>query len=274
MKDTLDNRDGAIAVSLEKRSDFKMADPDIYGIDLADIYLNCSFYYPESIPFFKKYFIDAENSRPLVKLDSEDLYQIREQYPPEQPGHVSEIKMLSVAFSDALLPYDRVIVHAVSIIYKGQVWLLTAPAGTGKSTQYKNLRRLHPDQIHILCGDNPILQFMPDGTVLVHHSPWNGKEGFGNRRIAPLSGIVLLEQADENVITPLPAMDAVIPIFNQMNTFLKTEDSVHRVFRMEEHLLTTFPIWKFRNLGNLESSEMLFQLITGCTSGGCSFSRR
>jgi len=234
---------------------------DIWEIELAGVTLNCRFLCPESIPFFKGYINTPRKDLVPVSLDEEALQLIKEQYPEDQPRHVSEIKMLSVALSDALLPYDRVIVHAVALISDGGAWLLTAPAGTGKSTQYRNLRRLHPDQIKILCGDNPVLQFMPGGDILVHHSPWNGKEGYGARRIAPLVGIVLLEQSDSNEISILSAKDAVIPVFHQMNTFLKTEDQTYRIFRMEEDILTSIPLWKFCNRGDLASSEMLYNLI-------------
>ena len=241
-------------------------DKDIIGLLLAGITVNCRITYPESAKFFRHYSVKPEKGMIPAGLDREDLYQIKKQYPADQPPAVSEIKMLSVILSDALLPYGRVIVHAVAFVYRNRAWLLTAPSGTGKTTLYRNLKQGWPKEITALCGDNPILQFMEDGTVLVHHSPWNGKEGYGSKMTSPLAGIILLEQSDRNNITLLSAPDAVLPMFFQINTFLKNEEHVHLVCRMEEAVLMGFPIWRFSNLGDMDAARMAYRLIEDYSS--------
>ena len=65
---------------------------------------------------------------------------------------------------------------------------------------------------------------------MVFHSPWNGKEKFGSAKDAKLAGIILLEQASGNVIEAMPPHESVLPVFHQINTFLKTEEQVHKLF--------------------------------------------
>jgi len=231
------------------------------GIILAGIVLDCRVMHPESRRYLRKYMEDPKGSKHPVCLDQEDMEVIRTHFPADQPAYESEIKMLPAALSDALLPYGRLIFHAVALVVGHKAWLLAAPSGTGKTTQYRNLKKLHPDAVTILCGDNPILQFMEDRNILVHHSPWNGKEGYGCIMTAPLAGLILLEQSESNELSKLSQRDAVVPIFRQIHTTLKTEMDAHLVFQLEEKLLKSIPMWKFRNRGDMESSGMLYELI-------------
>lgn len=172
----------------------------------------------------------------------------------------AENKAMICLASDYLLPYNRMLFHSVAFVYKGNAFLVTAPSGTGKTTQYKNLKELYGDDIQIICGDNPVLHFI-DQNIMVHPSPWKGKEGYGSMLVAPLGGIVYLKQASENRITQMEPKDAVIPIFNAINTYSKTPKLVDQMFKLEEKLITSVPVYLYENTGTLESSEILLNTL-------------
>ena len=73
----------------------------------------------------------------------------------------TEFSLLSAACSDALMAYDRLILHAVALHWADRAWLIAAPSGVGKSTQAKTLRALRPGTFGVICGDRPVLEFRP-----------------------------------------------------------------------------------------------------------------
>ena len=238
-----------------------MAKESVYGINLAGIHMNCRLRYPELISFFSNYLSTPDLTEKIIEAGPYEEQICLQQFGLEELGVHTEEKVLAALISDELLFYDRLIFHSAAFILQEKAWLLAAPSGTGKTTQYKNLKTLYPDKVDILCGDNPVLIFEPDRRVIVHHSPWNGKEGYGSERTAELAGIILLEQADTNEMKRLKPVDAVLPVFFQFNTFLKTEQQVHQLFELERRLLAAVPVFLFRNTGNLQSSEMLYREI-------------
>ena len=160
--------------------------------------------------------------------------------------------------------------HAVSFSWKGYAWLLTAPSGTGKTTQFLNWQRLHPGEITMICGDMPVLEQRDDGTVWVHPSPWNGKEDFGDRNhpATPLGGIVLLKQGEDNTIVPLPAREAIPPLFVQFILQPDTEDEILALSQLMDRMLHSVPVWKLTNLGDDASTELLRKTLLDVIEGG------
>lgn len=196
----------------------------------------------------------------MIRVSEFEKRIYMEQFAPCEWNAYAELKSLVILASDALLPHERMIIHSTAFALEGRAWLLAAPSGTGKSTQYRNLKELYPDAVEIICGDNPVLQ-LRENDILVHPSPWNGKEGWGSDIVAPLAGIVLLEQAKENELLRVTAEEAAIPVFRQMETFARTEEPIHKLLRLEERLITSVPLWRFCNTGDPESSRFLYETI-------------
>ena len=169
-----------------------------------------------------------------------------------------EFRTLTELTSRFLLPHGCCFFHAVSFLWNGWAWLLGAPSGTGKTTQFLNWQRLHPEEVSMICGDMPLLQRREDGSIWVWPSPWNGKEHLGSQNLsAPLAGVVLLEQGDENHLSSLPPREAILPFFSQFVAYPETEEQVSALCDLMDHLLRTVPVWKLVNLGDDESTEIL-----------------
>ncbi len=161
-----------------------------------------------------------------------------------------------------MLKKKRVLFHAAAFSWKGKAYLLTAPSGTGKTTQLKHWISLHGDEITVINGDKPVLCADGNGNIMVCSSPWKGKERWGNENItAPLAGIVVLEQGKENSIRKLTVRESV-PILIQR--FLFTAHSKEQVLlaaHMEELLLKAVPVWLLTNVGDLASTELTCQTL-------------
>ena len=172
-----------------------------------------------------------------------------------------EYSLLSLQTSIALFEYQRFIFHSVAMRWHEKAWLLTAPPGVGKSTQYKNLKELYPDEVDIISGDRPVIQIMEDQSIMVHPSPWNGKENWHGADAAPLSGIIILKQGQENAIKPLTAKEAAMGVFMSVFHSYDDEQTVRKAAKMATALLKHTPVWLLTNMGDYDSSILLYKTM-------------
>ena len=196
------------------------------------------------------------------------IEEARSFLPDGTPDGFVEYKSLIGLTAVELLKYDCCIFHSASFVWRGRTFLLTAPSGTGKTTQYLNWQRLFPSEITMICGDMPVLERREDGSVWAHPSSWNGKEKIGSRLCAPVAGIVLLEQGKENHIRPLSARDAVMPFFEQFVVRPDTEEQIRALARLMDQMLRNIPCFKFVNLGDDASTTLLRETLTSLAEGG------
>lgn len=234
---------------------------------LAGKTVTCRFVFKKNLIRCRRFICeDPGEGQPVRVTDAEkDVFFAA--YPEDSWGPEAESKLLIMLVSDALLPDDRLLFHSAAFSWEGKAWLLTAPSGTGKTTQLCNLKEVLGDGVRVICGDNPVLRFPPEGAVMVHPSPWNGKENYGGGEPVPaegvpLAGIVYLRQAGENRIERFLPRDAVAPVFREMNTFSRTTEAVRKLLSLEERLITAVPLWQFHNTGTVEGSRLLAALLT------------
>lgn len=173
----------------------------------------------------------------------------------EAPDYI-EFMELSLAVSDALIPFSRVLFHGTAFIWKEKAWIFSAHSGTGKTTQYLLWKLLYGDEVRMLNGDKPILSFSDSGQILVHPSPWMGKENMGQLCSAPLGGIILLRQGQENHMQRIGAKEAAIPLFTQFMFSRQNPSDVRAVCALEERLLKAVPLWLLTNKGDEASVRL------------------
>ena len=200
-----------------------------------------------------------------VFVTPERLKLARELLQEDYTDNYVEFRTQTELSSHHLLQYGCCFFHAVSFCWQGRAFLLTAPSGTGKTTQFLNWQRLHPGEITMICGDMPVLERRDDGTIWVHPSPWNGKEDLGDRHHppAPLAGIVLLEQGQDNTIAPLPVREAIPALFPQFIVQPNTEAEILALTGLMDQMLRTVPVRKLTNRGDDASTELLRQTLKG-----------
>lgn len=211
----------------------------------------------ETLLYFRGTMRPTDSETADVEVTPELLEYARPLNPPGEKDSYIEYRCLIAQTSLALLRYDCCIFHCACFVWKGYAWLLTAPSGTGKTTQYMNWLRAHPGEITILSGDMPVLERRDDGSVWAHPTTWNGKENLGNRFSAPVAGVVLLEQGKDNVLTPLSVRDGLSPIFRQFLVRPDTEEQIQALCRLMDQMFRTLPFWKLVNRGDPDSTELI-----------------
>ena len=239
----------------------------VYQAEYAGHPVRFSFLHPATRQHFKFWLKPVDGEGYDIKASPELVASVLDTLPWKDREYYAEYKALMGPTSEYLLQFGCCIFHAVAFLWRDRAWLLTAPSGTGKSTQFMNWRRLHPGEITMICGDMPILELREDGFVWIHSSNWNGKEGVGNKISAPLGGVILLEQGKENRIGSLPVRDAIAPLLCQFAVAFDTEEKIRSVCKLLDGVLCSYPVWKFVNLGDDASTELLRRTIAERTGG-------
>ncbi len=89
--------------------------------------------------------------------------------------------------------------HSASFLYRDRLWLISAPAGTGKST-HANLWK-QEFGTPVINGDVNIIDTTKD-LLQVKGSPWCGTSGIFDNKTYELGGIIFLSQGKDNTATP------------------------------------------------------------------------
>lgn len=211
----------------------------------------------ETSLYFGRFLSLSNVKSPDVEVSDDLMARARPLNPPGTKDSYVEYRCLIALVSRFLLRYDCCIFHCASFLWRGYVWLLTAPSGTGKTTQYMNWLHAHPGEITMLSGDMPVLELREDGSIWAHPTTWNGKENIGNRFSAPVAGVVYLEQGKENVLSSASASELVMPLFRQILGNPETEEQIRAMGRILDRMLRTLPVWKLVNLGDPASTELI-----------------
>ena len=213
--------------------------------------------YPKTRYMFTPRLVPAAGDDYDVEAAPELLDAMRERLPEDSGNAYVEYRLLLELTACALLKYDCCILHAVSVTKGGKAYLLAAPSGTGKTTQYRNWQRLFPGEITMISGDMPVLERRNDGSLWAHPSAWNGKEDIKGGSAAPVAGIVILSQGRENRIERMVEHDAVYPLLNLFMVRPETEEEIYALARILDQTLRNIPCLSFTNTGDDASTVML-----------------
>lgn len=233
----------------------------IYEVKYGDHPVRYSFVYPTTKRLFKRYLHVSDADTYDIQAEPWLIERTRKFLPEDSKDSYVEYRTLIGLTSKYLLEHKACIFHSVSFEYKGYAWLLSAPSGTGKTTQYLNWQRLFPDEIKMISGDMPVLEIQDDGSLMVYPTSWNGKEDIGNMISAPLGGIVILSQGNQNVASKLSAEAGVLPVFSQFIVKPDTEQQIKMIGKIAETMFLRYPVYSFTNKGDDDSTKILHELI-------------
>ena len=219
--------------------------------------INFQFLYPDTVLYFRGRLARSDSEQADVMVTPDLIERARPLNPPDTEDSYIEYRCLIAQTAKALLRYDCCIFHCACFVWQGYAWLLSAPSGTGKTTQFMNWVNAHPGEIRMLSGDMPVLERRDDGSIWAHPTSWNGKENMGSRISAPVAGVVMLEQGSENLLSPLSVHDGLMPVFRQFIVRPDTEEQIAALARLMDQMFRSLSFWKLVNLGDPASTELI-----------------
>ena len=233
----------------------------LFAINVSGVLINISAHFSETEYYFKSFKSEIGIVSDSISVSEKLFAKLKEENNLSDIQAGDEYHLLHLATSNALLAYNRCVFHGTAFFWHEKAWIFTAPSGIGKTTQFRLWKKLYRDEVKIINGDKPILEFREDHTIIVHPSPWMGKERWGSMLKAPLGGIIYLEQGKENKIERMVPHDAVIPLYKQFLFLPEKEEHIHAVCSMEDTLLRNIPVWKLINKGDLESAQLTHDVL-------------
>lgn len=239
----------------------------VYQANFAGRSIRYRFRYPKTALRFRSWIRPVEGEEYDVMASDEELELRRHEMTRDVTDDHAEFKALIVPTSRVLLQTDCCVFHSVAFLWRGRAWLLTAPSGTGKSTQFFNWRRQYPGEIIMICGDMPILERRPDDSLWIYPTCWTGKENIGSFTGAPLGGVVLLEQGSENRFSAMELREAIPKLITQFCIRPETEEEIRRFCGILDVMLRHYPVRKFVNLGDDASTDLLRETIAQISGG-------
>lgn len=237
----------------------------LISLSLAGVRLLCSLRFPETAGYLRAALLDAPpqtGQHELVRVSDATWEDASFDVPQTPKG---ECNFLSTFCSEALLPHRSVLIHASAVRWQDRAWLLCGPSGIGKSTQTKTLQQLCPGEFSVICGDRPALQFCKDAdsgaeTILVHPSPWNGKEDWHGAQAAPLAGVILLRRG-EDALTAFTPQQAAFPVYVQFLQTYERAEAVRQIAALATALLQTVPVWLLTADRLPDSTQLLLESV-------------
>lgn len=158
-----------------------------------------------------------------------------------------------------LLRHHAFLLHSSFVCLHGKAVLFSGPSGAGKSTQAE----LWCEHLgaEILNGDRTIVQNTDSGFTAAG-SIWSGSSGIYRQAQAPIAGIFLLTQSDENRVERL-GFEAFIPLFSQ--TILNSWDPefMDPMTALYAEALAQIPVYRLHCRADKEAVVLAYHTIFG-----------
>lgn len=177
-----------------------------------------------------------------------------------------EVVTLQKMINEKLSFCHTVTFHCSAIAVDGEVYIFTAPSGTGKSTHARLWREMLGDRAVMVNDDKPMMHLNDDGSVTVYGTPWNGKHGLGENLALPLKSVCVISQAKENRISKVATKDSLYTIF--MQTFIKSSLTEMEPEAMKQVLevmggIANCPIWRLECDISREAAKLSYETMSG-----------
>lgn len=226
-------------------------------IKIADIPFKLRLLRPELMVRYDEYVTEATPEAVDISVSEDEIKQRNTSNPLS-----AELFMHALSVGDELPAHNRLLFHGCAFEWQGKAWIFTGPSGTGKTTQYVQWKLLYGDEIHAINGDKPVLEFRDD-CIMVHSSPWRGKEHMGILPCAPLGGIIYLNKAEENSVGRITPQEAANPMLRQILFNAPNEECIRKAAALEEKMLETVELWRLDNRGDKASAKLCHDAILG-----------
>ena len=230
-----------------------------YDLNLAGIILTAAFQFKDTSLHFGKYCLGASKKQNGIKVPKYELEIWKDFGLEKNAWH--EYSCFTAIASDTLSQFNRFIVHAVAFAWKDKAYLIAAPSGVGKSTMIRTLQELYPGEFSIICGDRPILSAEEDGSLIVHPSPWNGKEDWHGAGKKELAGFINLSRGEVTRLHKMTDKEAALPVYMSIIQTRETEELIHRFSSFAEAVIKKAPVWNFISGGVPDSAGFLYDQL-------------
>lgn len=180
------------------------------------IEVNCNY---NSTKEFCKEFITEKDPIFSVSITEEDITYEKENFNCKRRFSDEECESFALCrkIVEELINYGIILFHGSAIAVDGEVYIITAPSGTGKSTHAEIWRRVLRSQGHdvlMVNDDKPLLK-ITDNKVFACGTPWRGVHRLGTAAEMKVKSICLINRDTYNHIERISPQQAFSYIYRQ-----------------------------------------------------------
>jgi len=154
-----------------------------------------------------------------------------------------------------------VCIHSCVIDYKGNGILFSAATKTGKSTHARLWQEVYPGT-EVINGDNGFCRVL-DGDPFVFSTPWCGDSNEYMNRSLPIKAIVFLEQAEENSVERLSALDAFLRLSARCYMPIWDKELANKAMDTVEYIIQKVSCYHLKCLPNRDAVKVLEHELFG-----------
>lgn len=191
---------------------------------------------------------------------TKDFSEIHIQLCPQDKsvGHMLS-SMLRLAYSQAILYYEALAIHASTVYNDGRAYLFLGKSGTGKST-HSALWMKHIQGTGLLNDDNPTVRIV-DGKAYVWGTPWSGKTPCYINKVYPIGGVVRLKQAAENCFYQQDGINSFVTLFPGCSVISQDEELRSRLYDTVSRLAEIVTIGRLECRPDREAAELCYRRL-------------
>lgn len=168
--------------------------------------------------------------------------------------------LLMVAFGQAILAYDTLMIHASVVEKEDEAYAFLGKSGTGKST-HSRLWINHHIGFNLLNDDNPAIRILDDDSIMIYGTPWSGKTACYRNIAVPLKGIIRLHQAPTNAFELKRGTAAFIALLPSCSSIRWNRTLFSYMNNTVQRIVQLLPIGFLNCLPNQEAVEIAYQEI-------------
>ena len=189
------------------------------------------------------YLFDFNGKEDIVATLTAEEIQEKQKACPNLTLDDCEYLYTGADFYEKLLDFDGMFLHASAVAVDGNAYLFSAPCGVGKSTHTALWQEYFGKERAIIINDDKPAIRLVNGGLYVFGTPFSGKSDKNTNIKVPLKAICFLEQAKENSIRKMSAVEALMQIFNQT---LRPVDAkrMEKLIFLVDKLLKHIPVYK------------------------------
>ncbi len=249
-----------LTVKLLKQSQIEIPEGDIISNEKSMVWIK-----KHSGGFFS--YLADPSGLPCIAVDSDygwnecTIYyqEVVSSNPYINPTDMLTLQFIGMAFRNRIIFKSSIVLHASCIEYQGRGIAFSAPSGTGKSTHVR-LWEENKEGTRVINDDAPIIRII-DGKPIVYGSPWSGSSDKFLNMSAPLSSIVLLEQAKENSIRPLNALEALTGVMPRLLLPYHDSKMMELSASTFEQIISMVPVYSLGCRPDAEAVELVYQCL-------------
>ena len=166
---------------------------------------------------------------------------------------------LMIFYTFATAPHSTLLLHSSMVRHRGEANLFFGVSGTGKST-HSRLWLEHVRGCDLMNDDNPVIRFR-DGRLMAYGSPWSGKTLCYRNVCAPVRALVRLEQAPENRIDRLEALEAYASVVAAASTIRWNSAVMDLIVPTVERVAMNVPCWHLGCRPDAEAVQVCMEAI-------------